>query len=54
MAQGNLAELVTILTNLLETHSKRQEERQEQRKDEDYDDVVEEDLLNQVCGAPSL
>ena len=48
LGQTHLEELVTIITNLLNTHFKRQEDRQEQRKDEDYDEVVEESLLNEV------
>jgi len=47
LAQSHLEELISIITNLLNTHFKRQEDRQEQRKDEDYDDVVEESLLNE-------
>lgn len=49
LGTAQLEELITIISNLLNTHFKRQEDRQEQRKDEDYDDVVEENLLNEVC-----
>ena len=48
LSETQLVELNGIMTNLLDTHFKGQEERQEQRKDEDYDDDVEDNLINQV------
>jgi len=42
-----MAELVKILDRLLKEHFQRATERQEKRKDEDYDDVVEEQLVDE-------
>ncbi|XP_013418000.1 importin-5-like isoform X1 [Lingula anatina] len=42
-----MSELVRILDKTMKDHFERQAERQEQRKDEDYDDVVEESLLDE-------
>ena len=42
-----MAELVKILDRLLTEHFKRSTERQEKRKDEDYDEVVEEQLVDE-------
>ena len=42
-------EVIRILKKILEEHFERQQKRQELRKDEDYDEVVEESLLDEVC-----
>ncbi|KAK7090444.1 importin-5-like [Littorina saxatilis] len=39
--------LVTLMNRLLQNHFERQAQRQEKRKDEDYDDVVEEGLMEE-------
>ncbi|KAK7456557.1 hypothetical protein BaRGS_00039335 [Batillaria attramentaria] len=43
----DMGTLVTLLTKLLQSHFERQAHRQEKRKDEDYDDVVEESLMEE-------
>ena len=49
-----IQDLVRILTKLLDGHFERQAARLEQRKDEDYDDVVEESLLDEVHVLPII
>lgn len=46
-----MATLVTILDKLLKEHFLRHVQRQEKRKDEDYDDIVEESLMDEVIGS---
>jgi hypothetical protein len=47
LTDEQITELVRLLDKILNEHFTRQAARQEQRKDEDYDDVVEESLLNE-------
>ncbi|XP_064638859.1 importin-5-like [Lineus longissimus] len=42
-----LVELMRVLDKIIKEHFQKQAERQEQRKDEDYDEVVEENLMNE-------
>ena len=46
-----MGSLVTLLDKLLKQHFVRFVERQEKRKDEDYDDIVEESLMDEVCSS---
>uniref|UniRef100_A0A2C9LMW4 Uncharacterized protein n=1 Tax=Biomphalaria glabrata TaxID=6526 RepID=A0A2C9LMW4_BIOGL len=43
----DMSTLVTLLDKLLKQHFVRQNERQDKRKDEDYDDIVEESLMDE-------
>lgn len=43
-----MTQLMQILDKQLKSHFERQNERQEKRKDEDYDDVTEEQLMEEV------
>ena len=43
-----MTSLVALIDKLLKQHFVRYTQRQEKRKDEDYDDVVEETLLEEV------
>nr|CAG4651581.1 EOG090X00U8 [Triops cancriformis] len=43
----SMAELVKILDRLLKEHFERAQERQDKRKDEDYDEIVEEQLVDE-------
>ncbi|XP_059155323.1 importin-5-like [Physella acuta] len=45
--EQDMATLVTILDKLLKEHFLRHVQRQEKRKDEDYDDIVEESLMDE-------
>ncbi|XP_076436016.1 importin-5-like isoform X1 [Babylonia areolata] len=47
LSEADMETLVTMLAKLLQKHFERQTERQEKRKDEDYDDVVEESLMEE-------
>ena len=47
----DMGSLVTLLDKLLKQHFVRFVERQEKRKDEDYDDIVEESLMDEVCSS---
>ncbi|GFN79969.1 importin-5 [Plakobranchus ocellatus] len=43
----DMGSVVTLLDNLLKQHFVRLVQRQEKRKDEDYDDIVEESLMDE-------
>ncbi|XP_074657622.1 importin-5-like [Tubulanus polymorphus] len=52
MGKGGLTDewmndVIKVIDKLMTDHFKKQADRQEQRKDEDYDDVLEETLLNE-------
>jgi len=47
LADADMASLVALIDKLLKQHFVRYAQRQEKRKDEDYDDVVEETLMDE-------
>nr|CAG4640621.1 EOG090X00U8 [Eulimnadia texana] len=47
LSDASMGELVNIMGRLLKEHFERSVERQEKRKDEDYDEVVEEQLIDE-------
>uniref|UniRef100_A0A0B7BDA3 TOG domain-containing protein n=1 Tax=Arion vulgaris TaxID=1028688 RepID=A0A0B7BDA3_9EUPU len=47
LSDEDMSTLVTLLDNLLKQHFVRQLQRLEKRKDEDYDDIVEETLIEE-------
>lgn len=48
LSEEQLNSLITVLDKFLKEHFERAEERQLKRKDEDYDELVEEELLEEV------
>ncbi|CAB3366645.1 Hypothetical predicted protein [Cloeon dipterum] len=47
LTEATMTELIRILDKLLKEHFTHAEDRQEKRKDEDYDEVVEEQLVDE-------
>ncbi|XP_013780072.1 importin-5-like [Limulus polyphemus] len=47
LSEEHMAELLKVLDKSLKDHFERAQERQEKRKDEDYDEIVEEELLDE-------
>lgn len=47
LSEEQLNSLITVLDKFLKEHFERAEERQLKRKDEDYDELVEEELLDE-------
>ena len=48
LSDQDMGSLVSLMDKLLKQHFMRHVERQEKRKDEDYDDIVEESLMDEV------
>ncbi|RUS70137.1 hypothetical protein EGW08_022100 [Elysia chlorotica] len=47
LSEQDMGSLVSLMDKLLKQHFQRHVERQEKRKDEDYDDIVEESLMDE-------
>ncbi|CAL1533984.1 unnamed protein product [Lymnaea stagnalis] len=47
LKEQDMSTVVSLLDNLLKQHFIRQVQRQEKRKDEDYDEIVEENLVDE-------